>query len=415
MPAIAEIIAIGTEITSGQKLDTNSQWLSIQLAELGIAVRYHSTVADDHRANIEVILSATQRADVVVITGGLGPTADDLTREVLAEVMGVDLELDAASLAAIEHLFSSRGREMPAQNRVQAMFPKGATPIPNKIGTAPGVWIELPRENRVQCRIAALPGVPSEMKQMFHNFVKGELPRDETVIRRRQLNAFGFGESQTEKLLGDLTARNRDPEIGITAHEATISLRIIAHANSEAEALIKLDTAEKQICEKLGDTIFGVDDEDLEQIVMQILHSQSLSVSICEAATAGDLISRLMRCDEADACCRGGLVGPQLNSRDAAFAVESSEEGRTIAAELAANCRGKFQSDFALAVTPWAEIVEGETSRSIAWVALASEETVVTAEARPTGNPAIFAARTSKVALDLLRRHLLGLPQLETV
>src|SRR6516225_12181268 len=153
-----EIISIGSELTSGQNLDTNSQWLSRRLAEMGIAVGWHTTIADDLQANIEAFRIASRRAGLVLATGGLGPTQDDLTREVLAQVAGVELVEDAGSLRHIEAMFRLRKRTMPERNRVQALLPAGAEVIPNDRGTAPGVWMRLG-----DCWVAAMPGVPSEM------------------------------------------------------------------------------------------------------------------------------------------------------------------------------------------------------------------------------------------------------------
>src|SRR5215471_8850386 len=165
----AEIISIGTELTTGAKLDTNCQWLSLELAAAGIPVRYHVTVADDLEANVNVFQAAVDRSDVVLVTGGLGPTLDDLTRDVLARLTGTSLVLHEPSLDVIRGMFARRKREMPERNVVQAMFPEGAEPIPNRRGTAPGIYLEVPRPGRPVCRIAAMPGVPSEMKVMFHD------------------------------------------------------------------------------------------------------------------------------------------------------------------------------------------------------------------------------------------------------
>lgn len=441
----AEIIAVGSELTSGEKLDTNSQWLSCELADLGISVVCHTTVADDVDVNIAAFRLASERADIVLITGGLGPTKDDLTREVMAAVAGVELALDPNSLAQIEEMFASRGRPMPASNRVQAMFPRGAVALTNENGTAPGVFLSLARSGRRDCLMAAMPGVPSEMKRMFRNHVVPLLPGGNRPIRRRQINTFGYGESQAEELLGDLTARGRDPEIGITAHDATISLRICAHGDTEAECVEKLDQAEQRIRQQLGDVVFGVGIEDMEAAVVQTLRASNSTLSTVEVSTRGDLAARLSLVVQgavpSSAAISGAVVldgnlressddprcefGPfvVLTSRDSSrpfFAPAASPptgidqtSGFEFARSLAVGCRSRFQTTFALAVGDYGneELPDGRVVAGT-WVSLASADgSVVTIAARSTGNPAIFAARTSKLALDLLRRHLHSLPQ----
>jgi nicotinamide-nucleotide amidase len=173
----AEIIAVGTELTTGAKLDTNSQWLSLELAAVGIPVKYHTTVADDLEAMLGVLRDAVNRSDVVLVTGGLGPTLDDLTRDCMAELVQAELVLHEPSLEFIKSLFAHRKREMPERNAVQAMFPEGSTPLANPRGSAPGIWMEVPRKGSpIPCQLAAMPGVPSEMKRMFQREVLPRLP-----------------------------------------------------------------------------------------------------------------------------------------------------------------------------------------------------------------------------------------------
>jgi nicotinamide-nucleotide amidase len=194
----AEVLSIGDELTSGQRLDTNSQWLSQRLSELGIRTVRHTTVGDDLSAGVEAIQLATGRADVVVVSGGLGPTLDDLTRQTLADAFDCPLELDPASLEHILQMFARRYREMPERNQVQAMFPRGASTIPNPHGSAPGIDMSVVSPRR-RSRIFALPGVPAELKQMWAESVA---PRIEAMLggslgpwRYHAVKLFGIGET----------------------------------------------------------------------------------------------------------------------------------------------------------------------------------------------------------------------------
>src|SRR5260370_23243715 len=200
----AEIISIGSELTTGQSLDTNSEWLSLRLAEIGIPVIGQTTIADDLDANLDAFRLAARRAGLVIATGGLGPTQDDLTREVLAGVAGVELVLHSESLEQIRQMFARRNREMPERNRVQAMVPAGAEPIPNDRGTAPGIWMRIG-----ECWVAAMPGVPSEMFAMFEGQIKSRLLalglEGGGVLGQRKINCFGAGEAAVQARLPDPT------------------------------------------------------------------------------------------------------------------------------------------------------------------------------------------------------------------
>ena len=391
----AEIIAIGTELTSGAKLDTNSQWLSLQLADLGIPVTYHTTVADDLEANVDVLRDAVQRVDLVVVTGGLGPTQDDLTRFALAQLLDAELSPHAPSLAFIERFFQTRGRVMPETNRVQALFPAGAEPLENPIGTAPGIWCTVPRAGRTECRLACLPGVPSEMHRMFFEQVRPRLPGGRIVIRRARINCFGIGESATEELLGNLTERGRDPEIGITAHEATITLRIIAHGMNEEECLHKINTASAEIRRRLPQYVFGVEDEELEDVVVRELISRGESLATIEVGTGGLLAQRLAHVPDADQCFRHGTV--------------LSKIGPGII-ETALSARTRHRTDHVLVVG--AEQFDpgpaGTAVSSIPIVLASGELTPRRIHVDWSGNPAITRVRATKTALNFLRRRLLA-------
>jgi len=412
----AEILSVGSELTSGAKLDTNSQWLSLELAEVGIPVRAHITVSDDLDAMIDAIAQSAQRSDILLITGGLGPTLDDLTREALAKFAGVDLVLHEPSLEHVKQMFARRNRPMPERNVVQAMFPRGSEPLPNPRGTAPGIWMEWKRPGRAApCLIAVMPGVPSEMKVMFRQQVMSRLDAGERVIRRLRINCFGVGESQAEEILGDLTARGRDPDVGITVHEATITLRITAMGATAEECQAKIEKTRGVIVNRMGTLVFGEEDDELEHAVVRLLHQRRASLSTVESGTGGLLAHRLTGAPGFDSCYMGGVVAPtnaakrELVSVDAELLAKSGPINADVAQAMAEGCRKRFGTDFALAVTEWAAFVPDDPLAPVpaSFVALAGPHGVHVEQIQHFGDPAIAKSRTAKSALNLLRLHLI--------
>ena len=342
-----EIISIGSELTSGQNLDTNSQWLSRRLAEIGIAVGWHTTVADDLDANIAAFRIAAQRAQLVLVTGGLGPTLDDLTREALARMAGVELVLHPESLEQIQQMFARRNRAMPERNRVQALFPAGAEPIPNTCGTAPGLWMKVG-----DGILVAMPGVPSEMFVMFETAVKPRLLQlglGGGVLVQRKINCFGAGESAVEERIADLTRRGHVPEVGITVSDATISLRILARAANPAEALAQIGPVEQTIRERLGDLVFGAEEEELQDVVVHRLLEKQCTLSVAEGVTGGLLAARLAQVPGASRVFHGGMIAYDNRVKTERLAVppELIEAHGTVSAAvaeaMAIGCRTYFR------------------------------------------------------------------------
>ncbi len=409
----AEIISIGSELTSGQNLDTNSQWLSQRLAEIGIAVGWHTTVADDLDANVEAFRIAANRAGLILATGGLGPTQDDLTREALARAAGVELHFNEAAFADIQALFARRMRTFPQRNRVQAYFPAGAEPIPNANGTAPGIWMLLGATH-----VAAMPGVPAEMHAMFETQLR---PRLLTlglgggVLVQRKINVFGAGESAIEEKLLDLTRRDHVPEVGITVSDATIALRILASAPDTAAAQALIAPVERTIRERLGDLVYGVDDEELHDVVLRLLEEKRMTLATAESITAGQVAERICRHPGASDWFRGGIVAYENRVKAALLGVPQSlldEHGAVsapVVEAMAVGCRTRLGTDLALSTSGLAGPGGATPDKPIGlvYVGLAWDGGVTSRHWNWGGKRTEVQSRTAKLALNLVRLHLL--------
>ena len=393
----AEVIAIGDELTSGQRLDTNSQWLSAELGVLGVPVVFHTTAADTLEAGVEAFRTAAARADLIVATGGLGPTADDLTRDVLAAVAGSPLELSPEALAAVESRFARRGMPMPETNRRQALFPRGSRIIPNPDGTAPGIDVDVHVAGR-RSRIFTLPGVPAEMRTMWRGTVipaiLGMLPERATIVQRC-IKCFGAGESAIEAMLPDLVRRGRDPLVGITAHEATITLRIAARGHDEAECHAKIAATEATIRSCLGPLVYGVEGEELEDAVVAAVAAAGVTLATAEVGTDGRVAALLAQAASRSphgGCFRGGLVLPRPAGPGAA-------EG------LAARARAEHGAAVGLGIGPVEPAADGRGEIEVALVTDAGTQRF---RHMLGGGPFLAGSRAAKFAIDQVRRWALA-------
>ena len=284
-----EIIAVGTELLLGNIVNSNARYLSEKLAELGIDVHYHITVGDNIGRLKEAIETSLKRSDMIITTGGLGPTDDDLTKDGVAEALGLKLIPHKQSLEKIEAYFKEANRPMPECNKKQGYIPEGAIVLENDNGTAPGIMVE--KDEKV---IILLPGPPKEMMPMFANKVYTYLKaKSSFVIRSKTLRVVGVGESTIQELLQHIFDEQSNPTIAPYAKDGEVHLRITAKCQNEVEANIMLQEMEAKITNILQESIYGYDEESLEYIVYKLLKEKSMTISIAESCTGGMISSRL--------------------------------------------------------------------------------------------------------------------------
>ena len=292
----AEIVTTGTEILLGEIVDTNAAWMARRLRDLGINLYYKTTVGDNLERITAVLRQGLERSDLVLVTGGLGPTVDDVTRDAAALATDRELVLDAACLAHIEAIFARWGRKLHDNNRRQALLPASAVAIPNPVGTAPGFIVETPRKGSGPALLICLPGVPREMKHLMEEtvepFLAERLGPDRVYIRSRTLRTVGIGESVIDSRIADLMARS-NPTVGLAAHLGQVDMRITARAASAGRADQMLEEVAVDLRARLGEFIYGEGDISLEAAVAEAVLRAGHSLTLVETNTGGEIAARL--------------------------------------------------------------------------------------------------------------------------
>ena len=365
----AVIISIGDELLGGASVDTNSAYLSTRLADRGIVAVRHVTVGDDAGRITEGVTRAAEEAELVIITGGLGPTRDDLTRQALADAMGVELIEDARSAERIRAFFARIGREMKPSNLTQAMIPAGTESLDNDCGTAPGIAGRLGRAD-----VFALPGPPNEMTEMFERQVAPRLPAAGAVTRRI-LHAFGTGESDIGEQIADLMERDANPKVGTTAKGGIISIRIVATGQTPADAAA--DKTDDEIRRRLGDIIFGAGDQTLPSVLGDALKTGGMTLATAESCTGG-MIGRMMtETPGSSGYFLGGVIAYANSAKTAMLNVPAEviethgAVSEQVAEAMACGAREKFGADFALSVTGIAGPTGGSAEKPVGLVYIA--------------------------------------------
>lgn len=350
----ASVISIGNEVLSGQTVDTNASYLSGKLVSIGIPVVSSYTAGDDTDLIVRMLNLASGDADVVLVTGGLGPTDDDLTRQAFAKFLGSELQLQSELLEKIQNIFAHRERPMVEKNKIQAYIPAGAKAIENNLGTAPGIKAESKGK-----LFFAMPGVPSEMKQMFEESVFPELKRfaGKGAIAVLKLKCFGAGESVIAEKLGDLMQRGRNPLINCTVQYGVVTLHIIATAEDKGKVQRMAKKDEKTLRNILGELIYGTGEQTLAEVVGAKLAQQKKTIAIAESCTGGTLAKLLTDIPGASRYFTYGWVTYSDIAKIKELGVEADlikEDGAVsyrIAEAMARGARKRAGTDFAIGIT----------------------------------------------------------------
>lgn len=401
----AEIVTTGTELLLGEIVDTNAAFIARQLREVGVNLFYKTTVGDNRQRLAEVLRLGLSRSDVILVTGGLGPTVDDITREAVADATGRPLELRPDLVEHLRALFANWGRQLTDNNLRQAFLPQGASILPNPIGTAPGFVVE-----QGGCAILAMPGVPREMKRMMADqvlpYLQARLGDAQGVIVARLLHVAGLGESLIDDRIGHLMTSG-NPTVGLAAHLGQVDIRIAARAPSSAAARSLIAPVEEEIRLKLASYIYGADGETLAGVVTNLLRQQGATLAVVETNTAGRIAAAFPETDRS--LLVASLVAADLPhlerqlalSRPAAF----DEATARLAAQRLRELSGATHS-LALLGDPASTHDFWSADRGQSWLGLAAPTGIVSERFNAGGSDDFTAQWLSIYCLSYLRRRL---------
>ncbi len=408
----ARLISVGNELLCGRTVDTNAAWLSGKLFAAGVQTDSVRLVADEIADIVTALRDATARADIVLVTGGLGPTDDDLTRQALAEFLGVELVFYPDLAARIEAYFAGRGLSMPARNRIQAYIPQGASPIDNACGTAPGVLYET-----ADTLIALMPGVPNEMKGMFDATVLPRIARrlGGDIVRSANLRLFGAGESMVAEKLGDRMLRGKNPLLNCTVSEGVITLQSIAAAPTAQQADALLVQHQMELKTLLGELVFGDDEQTLQDAVGQLLKTKQKTLAVAESCTGGLIAKMVTDVAGASGYFQCGWVTYSNAAKTKLLGVPAeliAQHGAVSEPVAAAMARGAAQNapaDCAIAVTGIAGPDGGTPEKPVGlvYIAVQVDGVLRVQECRfPNVGRTSVRFRAAQAALNLLRLRL---------
>lgn len=412
----AEIITIGTELLLGEIVDTNSAFLAETLAECGVNVYYKSTVGDNMSRMVAAIKQAWDRSDLVITSGGLGPTADDLTKEAVAAALGLDMVFDDDAWEMVQARFQHRHTKMSANNRRQAIIPQGAKLIPNFWGTAPGIIYESGHK-----AVICLPGVPRELIGMVREtvvpFIKGRLAEHGVVISSRTVRFIGIGESSLEEELSDLIEQQTNPTIALYAGSGEVRIRLTARARSKEAAWELIAPVEEAIKKRVGEYVYGYDDDNLETVVGRLLLDRSMTIAVAESCTGGLVSHRLTNVPGSSGYYMRGAVTYSNEAKQKVLGVakETLEQYGAVswqtAVAMAEGVRQWASTDLGVGITGIAGPGGGTAEKPVGLVYAAVSGPAGTKwqEFHFLGDRLQVKERTSSQVLNMVRLYVLGL------
>lgn len=406
-----EIICIGTELLLGDTLNSNSQYLSQELSALGMNLFYHTVVGDNIDRLKKTISLAYKRSDIIITTGGLGPTQDDMTKETIADILGLPLEIHKPSLEYIESFFENTNRKMTKNNEKQAYIPAGSIVLHNENGTAPGFIIE--KNNKV---FILLPGPPNEMVAMFEKYIVPYfIKKEEINFYSRYYKIIGIGESALEDILLDLIDRQTNPTIATYAGNNEVSLRLTANAENKSSADKILQPFENLLYQKLGNHIYGGKENTLEQVVVDMLINKNTTYSIAESCTGGLVASRLISIPNVSKVFHSGIVCYSNDSKENIIGVSPAilkSKGAVspeIAEELCRKLYNQTQTDIVMSITGIAgpDGATEEKPLGLVYIGILYKDNIDIHTYYLSGNRNKIQERASQWALNILRKKLL--------
>jgi nicotinamide-nucleotide amidase len=408
----AEIIAIGSELLTPDRTDTNSLWLTEKLNGIGIEVKLKTIVGDDDARLEEAIKDAMKRSRVIIMTGGLGPTEDDITRKIAARALSRRLLFNEKVLGEISHKFERMGRSMPEINSRQAMVIQGAEILANPNGTAPGMYIE-----HNNCAVVLLPGPPRELRPMFENFVQPKLAAKAGDVRvvRRILRVAGMGESAVDERIAPIYTQYKNPQTTILFNRSEIEIHLTAQGKTEQDAELLLDGLAGQLEERLGHAIFAFRGEKMEEVVGLRLAVGGFSLAVAESCTGGLISERLTEVPGSSVYFKEGVVAYSNDAKIRSLGVDAEllrlhgAVSAQVAEAMAEGVRERADTDFGLSVTGIAGPTGGSEEKPVGLVFIALSDDAHTEHRKfiLPGDRHLIRWRASQAALDLLRRRLI--------